>query len=126
MALAKYMEDNMEMVSERLWEKTQIEGSMIMRRPASAKMPIHTVPSRSINPLYRREEIHSKDKINRRLIDGSVTDCRKCVGYCACPEHPGFITKQQRKTHDCVRKDCPNYIGKKLGGWRPTKAFANM
>lgn len=33
---------------------------------------------------------------NRRTIDGSITGCGKCVGYCQFSDHSGFLTKEQQ------------------------------
>jgi len=49
---------------------------------------------------------------NRRCIDGSITGCGKCVGYCQYPEHSGFLTEEQRKEHDCIGKGCFYYLPK--------------
>ena len=49
---------------------------------------------------------------NRRTIDGSITGCGKCVGYCQFSDHSGFLTKEQRKEHDCIGKGCHYYIPK--------------
>lgn len=49
---------------------------------------------------------------NRRTIDGSITGCGKCVGYCQFSEHSGFLTKEQRKEHNCIGKGCHYYLSK--------------
>lgn len=53
-----------------------------------------------------------KSKFNRRLINGKVTNCGNCVGYCQCDEHPGFLTREQRKQHNCIFKECFHYLAK--------------
>ena len=45
----------------------------------------------------------------RRCIDGSFTGCGNCVGYCNFHEHPGYLTKDLRKKHNCVNKACRYY-----------------
>ena len=49
---------------------------------------------------------------NRRCIDGTVIGCGKCVGYCQFLGHSGFLTKQQRKEHNCIGKGCYYYLPK--------------
>ena len=64
------------------------------------------------NNLYTYYEKKSGSHTNRRCIDGSITGCGKCVGYCQYREHPGFLTKIQREEHDCINKKCSYYIPK--------------
>ena len=64
------------------------------------------------NCLYTRYEEQSKSRINRRCIDGSLTGCGNCVGYCQYREHPGFLTKKQRQEHNCINKQCHYYVPK--------------
>lgn len=63
---------------------------------------------------YSYEQIESKQGIgyNRKCIDGKITGCGKCVGYCKCSVHPGFLTEKLRKEHDCLEKSCFHYIPK--------------
>lgn len=49
---------------------------------------------------------------HRRCIDGTVTGCGNCVGYCQFRDHPGYLTKDLRKQHDCIKKGCNYYIPK--------------
>ena len=49
---------------------------------------------------------------NRKCIDGKITGCGNCVGYCKYCEHPGFLTKKQRERHDCLEKKCRHYLSK--------------
>ena len=62
--------------------------------------------------LYLQYENQSQSKINRRCIDGSLTGCGNCVGYCQYREHPGFLTQKQRAEHDCLNKQCHYYLPK--------------
>lgn len=48
----------------------------------------------------------------RRCIDGSVTGYGKCVGYCDFDGHPGYLTKELRKDHQCLAKECRYYLQK--------------
>ncbi len=48
----------------------------------------------------------------RRCIDKTVTGSNKCVGYCQYGGHPGFLTEELRKAHDCIRKGCLYYVEK--------------
>lgn len=49
---------------------------------------------------------------NRRCIDGHITGCNKCVGYCNFDEHPGFLTDKLRSQHQCIAKKCHYYLAK--------------
>ena len=49
---------------------------------------------------------------NRRCIDGRMTGSGKCVGYCRYDGHPGFLTREQRKEHNCIQKECFYYLPK--------------
>lgn len=51
----------------------------------------------------------------RRCIDGKVTGCGNCVGYCTYSEHEGFLTRELRKKHDCIGKACFYYRPKHSG-----------
>ena len=53
-----------------------------------------------------------KNSYNRRCIDGHITGCGKCIGYCTYQEHSGFLTKQLRKEHNCINKGCFYYLPK--------------
>lgn len=61
---------------------------------------------------YAFYEKQSSSPYNRRCIDNTVTGCNKCVGYCQCIEHPGFLTKKHRKQHNCIGKQCFHYVAK--------------
>ena len=62
--------------------------------------------------VYECYEKQSNSQYNRRLIDGKITGCGKCVGYCDYREHSGFLTKEQRKQHNCLGRQCRHYIPK--------------
>lgn len=47
-----------------------------------------------------------------RCINGTKTGENKCVGYCNYAGHPGYLTKKQRKEHNCIRKNCYYYEAK--------------
>lgn len=49
---------------------------------------------------------------HRKCIDGKITGCGNCVGYCQFRNHPGYLTKELRKMHDCVKKGCNYYVPK--------------
>ena len=66
--------------------------------------------------LYSHYESNCRSKINRVCIDGRVTGCGNCVGYCQFDGHPGFLTEKQRKAHNCIGKGCFYYVA------RPVKA----
>lgn len=62
--------------------------------------------------MYEYYEKRSHSPYNRRLIDGTITGCGKCVGYCQYCEHAGFLTREQRKQHNCLGKQCHYYVPK--------------
>lgn len=62
--------------------------------------------------LYDSLEKHNYSKYNRRCIDGRITGCGNCVGYCQYSEHPGYLTKELRKQHNCINKNCFYYVAK--------------
>lgn len=62
--------------------------------------------------LYSRYENSCRSKVNRVCIDGRVTGCGKCVGYCQYSGHPGFLTKDLREQHDCLNRNCYHYVPK--------------
>ncbi len=62
---------------------------------------------------YQQMERRYGNGYNRRLIDGKITGCGKCVGYCKYQDHAGFLTKDLRKEHNCLGKGCFYYISKK-------------
>lgn len=64
------------------------------------------------NDLYSYYDRKSRSRINRVCIDGRVTGCGKCVGYCQYIGHPGFLTKELRKQHNCINKNCYYYVSK--------------
>ena len=55
----------------------------------------------------------------RKCIDGRVTGCGNCVGYCQYREHPGYLTKELRKEHNCVKKGCRYYLPKEKPAVQP-------
>ena len=61
---------------------------------------------------YERLERQSRSAYNRRCINGRITGCGNCVGYCRFDEHPGFLTSKLREQHDCIRKACRYYLPK--------------
>ncbi len=61
---------------------------------------------------YRKMEERYGEGHNRKCIDGKITGCGKCVGYCKYAGHPGFLTEQQRSDHNCIAHDCNYYLPK--------------
>ena len=87
MALAKYTEDNYNIALER-WNERQAK-----RREQTERM--------------------QQEPVNyRQCIDGSITGSNKCVGFCSYYGHSGFLTADLRRQHDCLGKQCTNYIPK--------------
>ena len=65
---------------------------------------------------YHYYEKQSKNRYNLRCIDGQHTNCGNCVGYCRYAMHEGFLTRKQRKEHNCIGKQCDYYLPKpKIG-----------
>ncbi len=64
------------------------------------------------NDVYAQIESSQGDGHNRICINGVVTGCGKCVGYCQYKGHPGFVTKKLRKKHECIEKKCHYYVPK--------------
>lgn len=61
---------------------------------------------------YEYYEKNSPSVYARKSIDGSIVGCSNCVGFCQFEGHPGFLTKKQRKQHNCINKKCFYYISK--------------
>lgn len=53
---------------------------------------------------YEYYEKSSPSVYARKSIDGSIVGCSNCVGFCQFEGHPGFLTKKQRKQHNCISK----------------------
>jgi len=66
---------------------------------------LYTADSKSI--FGKNESPH-----HRRCIDGKITGCGNCVGFCQFRDHPGYLTKELRKEHNCIKKGCNYYIPK--------------
>ena len=61
---------------------------------------------------YTFYENRYNEQYNRTCIDGSITSCGNCVGYCKYAGHEGFLTKKQRQEHNCLGKGCFYYLPK--------------
>jgi len=61
---------------------------------------------------YEMYEKACGNMYNRKCIDRTVTSCGNCVGYCRYVEHPGFLTRELRKIHNCIKKECFYYLPK--------------
>lgn len=66
----------------------------------------------SMTSVYSEYEKHSPTTYTRKCIDGRITGCSNCIGYCQYEGHPGFLTAKHRKEHDCLGKDCFYYVAK--------------
>ncbi len=62
-----------------------------------------------------------RDKYLRRCIDGKSTNCSGCVGFCQYSGHPGYLTKELRRKHDCLNKNCFYYKPKEKEIKEPPK-----
>ena len=69
-----------------------------------------------LNNGYTRDygfyERKSNDSYNRRCIDGKITGCSNCVGYCQYAGHSGFLTEELRQAHQCAEKNCRYFLPK--------------
>lgn len=73
---------------------------------------------------YSYYENKNGSKYDRRCIDGRITGCGNCVGYCQYSEHSGFLTIEQRKEHNCIGKGCFHYLPK-IKQQKPKKVIDN-
>lgn len=64
------------------------------------------------NLTYDYFENRSKSEYTRKCIDNRIVGSNKCVGYCIFEEHRGFLTRELRKKHNCIKKRCDYYIHK--------------
>ena len=62
--------------------------------------------------LYKQYEAKYGSKHNRKCINGKITGCGNCVGFCKYSGHPGFLTSKMRERHGCINKGCFYYVGK--------------
>ncbi len=61
---------------------------------------------------YSSYEAKNTTPHHRKCIDGKVTGSGNCVGYCQYCQHPGYLTKELRKEHNCIKKGCNYYLPK--------------
>lgn len=59
------------------------------------------------------ERRHGDSKV-RKCINGRNTGCGNCVGFCKFSGHPGYLTRDLRREHDCINKKCHYYIQKPI------------
>lgn len=64
------------------------------------------------NDIYDQIESRQRTGYNRTCINGVITGCGKCIGYCQYKGHPGYLTENLRKEHSCIEKKCFYYIPK--------------
>jgi len=79
-----------------------------MNYHTTAASPIYTT---RIDPYASIIE-HIPSKHTQKCIDGKITGCGNCIGYYQYEGHPGFLTAELRKKHDCLKKGCYHYIQK--------------
>ena len=70
---------------------------------------------------YKQHEKKYGSRYERKCIDGTITGCGKCVGFCEYSGHPGFLTEKLRKNHKCLEKGCFYYIQKPASVHRRTE-----
>ena len=99
MALGKYMEDNLDYFAENNRDR---ESSL-------RGVDISGIVYSTGQTNYSSFESKYTSPHRRRCIDGQITGCGNCVGYCTFHEHPGYLTQQLRKEHNCVKNNCFYY-----------------
>lgn len=57
------------------------------------------------------EEKHGRGH-ERRCINGKITGCGKCVGFCTYEVHPGFLTEDLKSKHRCDSRECRFFLPK--------------
>lgn len=70
--------------------------------------------------IYKEMALKYGNSYVRQTIDGNCVGCGKCVGFCQYDGHPGFLTSEQRKTHDCLGKNCFYYVSKPVSEKKPS------
>lgn len=66
-----------------------------------------------ISKYYTKEPIiidHDCDKRIKYFIDGRKRKEKECMGFCACCDHPGYLTKKMMNHHDCDGKCCKWFL----------------
>lgn len=61
---------------------------------------------------YEMFECRHGDSKVRKCINGRNTGCGNCVGFCKFAGHPGYLTQDLRREHDCLNKHCHYYLPK--------------
>ncbi len=61
---------------------------------------------------YAFFEKKSPSKFTRVCIDGHITGSNRCEGYCQYEGHPGFLTTELIKQHNCRGKACFHFVAK--------------
>lgn len=88
---------------------------------AATASPAYTTES----DRYASITTHVPSKYTRKCIDGKITGCGNCVGYCRYEGHPGFLTAKLREEHDCLKKGCYYYIQKPKAKREPRKRISD-
>lgn len=108
MAWAKYFEDNQDYFSENNY------GRESALRGVDASGIVYSTGQMGYSSIEQTQ----KSPHHRRCINGQITGCGNCVGYCSFHEHPGYLTQQLRKEHNCIKKGCHYYRAKE----KPTES----
>lgn len=74
---------------------------------------------------YHIYEMQTGDRFRLRCIDGRRTSCGNCVGYCRYSGHEGFLTRELRKEHNCLGKQCDYYLPKPRNKQKETVVITN-
>lgn len=79
----------------------------------------------STENAYHDYVTQTRDHFRLRCIDGHRTSCGNCVGYCRYSGHEGFLTRELRKEHNCLGKQCDYYLPKPRKKRRETIVITN-
>ena len=81
-----------------------------MDRNTCREKEVYMISEAPVDYLYYEKK--SASKYNRRCIDGRITSCSNCVGYCTYSRHNGFLTKEHYTEHNCNGKGCSCFLPK--------------
>ena len=62
--------------------------------------------------LYAEMEERYGRGHDRKCINKKYTASCKCIGYCMYEWHPGFVTHELMKKHNCLERDCKHFLAK--------------
>ncbi len=90
------------------------------------KLPEAVRKGKNMFTEYEFYERREKTEFTRRCINGKITGCGKCVGFCKCDLHPGFLTRALRQKKNCIKKGCVYYVRKEKSVILKTVRFEDL